>query len=274
MGGYAGTGRAPNSVGEGDTMRLCKKFPAFVLGLSFLLLSGMANAQVSVFAAASCTDALNEIGKAYVASGGKAIVPSFASSSTLAKQIENGAPANIFISADEQWMNYLADKSLLAAGTRFNLLGNRVVLIAPKDSSVGKVEIGQGFPLANLLGDGRLAVGDPAHVPVGIYTQAALEKLGVWGTVQSKLAPADSVRAALAFVERGETPFGVVYATDAAASDKVKIVGVFPEDSHPPVVYPAALIAGKDTAEAKEFFAFLKGDQAKDIFRRYGFAVK
>lgn len=255
-------------------MRLFRSFSAIAAALIVIALPALASAQVTVFAAASCTDAINDIGKAYAETGGGPIVPSYASSSTLAKQIENGAPANVFISADEQWMNYLGDKSLLAAGTRIDLLGNRVVLIAPKDSPTAKVDIGPGFPLAQLLAGGRLAVGDPAHVPVGIYTQAALEKLGVWGDVQGKLAPADSVRAALAFVERGETPFGVVYATDAAASDKVKVVGEFPEGSHPPVVYPAALVAGHDSPEAKAFFAFLQGDRAKAIFRHYGFAVR
>lgn len=238
-----------------------------------LLASMPAKAQVTVFAAASATDALNDIGKAFVAAGGKPIVASYASSSTLAKQIESGAPADLFLSADERWMDYLADKGLLAAGTRLNLLGNRVVLVAPKDSTA-KVDIVPSFPLAKMLGDGRLAVGDPSHVPVGAYTQAALEKLGVWADVQSKLAPADSVRAALAFVERGETPFGIVYATDAAVTDKVRVVGVFPEDSHPPVVYPAALIKDRDTPEAKAFFAFLQGPEAKAIFQKYGFAVK
>jgi molybdate transport system substrate-binding protein len=251
---------------------LCGLVALFALAGSVLAVAP-AEAQVTVFAAASATDALDDIGKAFVAAGGKPITSSYASSSTLAKQIENGAPANVFLSADERWMDYLADKGLLAAGTRLNLLGNRLVLIAPKDSTA-KVEIGPGFPLATLLGEGRLAVGDPSHVPVGAYTQAALEKLGVWTALQSKLAPADSVRAALAFVERGETPFGIVYATDAAVTDKVKVVGVFPEDSHPPVVYPVALIKDKDTSEAKAFLAFLQGAEAKAIFQRYGFAVK
>lgn len=257
-------------------MRVFKSLPAFVALITIfasLLFGAPARADVVVFAAASATDAVNDIGKAYVATGGAAIVPSYASSSTLAKQIESGAPASIFLSADERWMDYLADRNLLAAGSRLNLLGNRVVLVAPKDSTA-KIDIVPGFPLAKLLGDGRLAVGDPSHVPVGAYTQKALEKLGVWDSVQNKLAPADSVRAALAFVERGETPFGVVYETDAAISDKVKVVGLFPEDSHPPVVYPAALIAGKDSTEAKAFFAFLQGPEAKTIFRKYGFAVK
>lgn len=257
-------------------MRSLKTLRGLAVLLAFVLpvlANAPAKAQVTVFAAASATDAINDIGKAFVAAGGKPIVSSFAASSTLAKQIENGAPANLFLSADERWMDYLSDKGLLAAGTRLNLLGNRLVLVAPKDSTA-KVDIGPGFPLAKLLGEGRLAVGDPSHVPVGIYTQAALEKLGVWAAVQGKLASADSVRAALAFVERGETPFGIVYATDAAVTDKVKIVGVFPEDSHPPVIYPAALIKDKDTADAKAFLAFLQGAEAKAIFQKYGFAVK
>lgn len=245
---------------------------SFALALA-MLANAPVHAQVTVFAAASATDALNEIGKAFTAAGGKEIVPSYASSSTLAKQIENGAPANLFLSADERWMDYLAEKGLVADGTRLNLLGNRVVLIAPRDSTA-KVDIAPGFPLAKLLGEGRLAVGDPSHVPVGAYTEAALKKLGVWEQVQGKLAPADSVRAALAFVERGETPFGIVYATDAAVTDKVKVVGVFPEDSHPPVVYPVALVKDKDTADAKAFLAFLQGPQAKAVFEKYGFAVK
>lgn len=257
-------------------MRSLKTFRGLAVLFAIVLpalISVPAKAQVTVFAAASATDALNEIGKAFVAAGGKEIVPSYASSSTLAKQIENGAPANLFLSADERWMDYLADKGLLANGTRLNLLGNRVVLIAPKDSTA-QIDIGPGFPLAKLLGEGRLAVGDTSHVPVGAYTEAALKTLGVWDQVQGKLAPADSVRAALAFVERGETPLGVVYETDAAVTDKVKVVGVFPENSHPPVVYPVALIKDKDTADAKAFLTFLQGPEAKAIFRKYGFAAK
>jgi molybdate transport system substrate-binding protein len=256
------------------SMKVLRRFAILLAAVLPVLTSHPTQAQVTVFAAASATDALNDIGKAFVATGGKPTVASYAASSTLAKQIENGAPANLFLSADERWMDYLADKGLLAAGTRLNLLGNRVVLVAPKDSASKLMEIGPGFPLAKMLGEGRLAVGDPSHVPVGAYTQAALEKLGVWAEVQGKLAPADSVRAALTFVERGETPFGIVYATDAAMSDKVKVVGVFPEDSHPPVVYPVALIKGQDTAEAKAFLAFLQGAEAKAIFQKYGFAVK
>ncbi|HVI49811.1 MAG TPA: molybdate ABC transporter substrate-binding protein [Candidatus Sulfotelmatobacter sp.] len=227
--------------------------------------------EVKVFAAASATDALNEIGAMYAAQGKGKLVPSYASSSTLAKQIENGAPAEIFISADEQWADYLSDRKLLTG--RVALLGNRLALIAPASS---KVELGilPHFPLAQVLKDGRLAVGDPDHVPVGIYTKAALTKLGVWTEVEPKLARADSVRAAMAYVDRGECPLGIVYSTDAWVDPKVRIVATFPEDSHPPIVYPAALVAGKETTAAKDFFAFIQSDAAKDVWRKYGFLVK
>lgn len=233
----------------------------------------LAAAEVTVFAAASTSDAIHEIGTAYAAAGGQGINGVFAASSTLAKQIENGAPAAIFISADDRWMDYLAGKNLLAVGSRHDLLGNRLVLIGPKGTNA-HVDLVAGFPLAKTLGDGRLAVGDPSHVPAGIYAQAALEKLGMWPDLQGRLAPADSVRSALAFVERGEAPLGIVYATDAARSDKVTVVATFPEDSHPAVVYPAALIAGQDTAEAQAFFKFLQGPEARAIFQKYGFSVK
>jgi molybdate transport system substrate-binding protein len=227
---------------------------------------------VTVFAAASLTNALTEIDNMFAAKGAGTVTPSFAASSTLAKQIENGAPANVFISADEAWMNYLSEKRLLVPDSRFDLLGNRVVLVAPADSNL-KVDIKQGFPLAELLGDERLATGDPDHVPVGKYAKTALEKLGVWAGIAGKLARADNVRAALALVEREECPLGIVYSTDAAISKKVKIVGTFPEGSHPPVTYPAALVTGKDTPEARSFLNFLKMPEAKAIFEKYGFTV-
>ena len=228
-------------------------------------------AEVTVYAAASTTDALNEIGALFAAEGKGKLAPSYAASSTLAKQIENGAPAQLFISADEKWADYLSDKKLLS--DRINLLGNHLALIAPADS---KAELGivPHMPLALLLKDGRLSVGDPDHVPVGIYTKAALEKLGIWAEIEPKLARADSVRAALAFVERGECPLGVVYTTDAAIDPKVRIVAVFPEDSHPPIVYPAALVAGHETPAARAFFDFLQSPAAKDVFRKYGFVLK
>lgn len=229
---------------------------------------------VTVFAAASTTNAVTEIGKMFTDKGMGKFVPSFASSSTLAKQIENGAPANVFISADKQWMDYLEEKKMTVPSSRLDLLGNRIVLIAPADGNAKTVEIGPGFDLVKLLGNGRLAMGDPDHVPVGIYGKQALENLGIWKDVEPKLARSSDVRAALTLVERGETPFGIVYATDAAISDKVKVVGTFPENTHPPVVYPMALVKGNDTEVAKSFFAFLKTDEAKAVFKKYGFTVR
>jgi molybdate transport system substrate-binding protein len=228
-------------------------------------------AEVTVFAAASTTEALNDIGQMFAAQGKGRMVASYASSSVLARQIENGAPAQIFISADEQWADYLSERKLLVG--RINLLGNMLALIAPADSKV-QVDIAPGFPLANLLKDGRLAVGDPDHVPAGLYAKAALQALGVWPSVEDRLARGDSVRGSLAFVERGECPLGIVYTTDAKIDPKVRIVGVFPQDSHPPIVYPAGLVAGKETPAAQAFFDFLQSPAAKDVFRKYGFAVK
>jgi molybdate transport system substrate-binding protein len=227
---------------------------------------------VTVFAAASTTNAISDIGNMFAKKGQGKFVPSYASSSTLAKQIENGAPANVFISADEPWMNYLEKRNLIDRASRFDLLRNKLVLIAPADSSI-KAKIGPKFGLAKLLGDGRLAVGDPDHVPAGKYAKAALIKLGVWTEVENKLARASDVRGALALVERGECPLGIVYSTDAAISKKVKVVAVFPEDSHPKIVYPAALIAGKATAAAEKFLEFLKTPESKAIFKKYGFTV-
>jgi len=228
---------------------------------------------VTVFAAASTTNAMNDIGKIFAGKGKGAIVPSYASSSTLAKQIENGAPANVFVSADEPWMNYLEERKLIEPGSRFDLLGNKLVLIAPSDSSVNKIEIGPKFDLAKLLGDGKLATGDPDHVPAGKYAKAALEKLGVWKDVEGRLARAADVRGALTLVERGEAPLGIVYATDAAITPKVKVVGIFPADSHPKIVYPTALVAGKATAAAMSFIEFLKTPEAKAVFEKYGFTT-
>lgn len=228
---------------------------------------------MTVFAAASTTDSLTQIGKLFVEKKMGNFVPSFGSSSTLAKQIENGAPANIFLSANKEWMDYLQDKNLLAPNSRFDLLSNRIVLIVPANSKIDNIAITQGFNLAALLGDGRLAMGDPDHVPVGMYGKQALEKLEVWQSVADNVARTKDVRAALALVERGEAPIGLVYATDAAITDKVRVVGVFPENTHPPIVYPVALIAGKETPTAKKFMDFLKGPEAKSIFAKFGFMV-
>lgn len=225
---------------------------------------------VLVFAAASTTNAVTEIGDLFAARKMGGITHSFASSSTLAKQIENGAPADVYISANKEWMDYLEEKKLVAPAARFDLLSNRIVLIAPVNSRAA-IEIRPRFDLAGLLGDGHLAMGDPAHVPAGMYGKAALEKLGVWDRVKGKVARAKDVRAALALVERGEAPLGVVYATDAAITEKVRVVAEFPQDSYPPIVYPAAILAGRETAAAKSFFDFLKTPAAKAIFEKYGF---
>ena len=233
--------------------------------------AGLASAEITVYAAASTSEAITEISAAFAAKNLGKIVPSFNSSSTMAKQIENGAPASIFLSADEQWMDYLDQKKLIVAGTRADLLGNALVLVAPKSNAPTPVKIEPGFPLAKMLGDGRLAMGDPAHVPAGLYGKAALEKLGVWDQVKDKIAAAENVRAALAFVERGETPFGIVYATDAIAASKVWEIGIFPEDSHPKILYPVAVVAAHDTPEARAFLDFIKGPVARAIFDKYGF---
>ena len=232
-------------------------------------------APLTVFAAASTTNALTDIGKLYEAKGHGPVTFSFGSSSTLAKQIENGAPAQVFLSADEGWMNYLEGKSLLHKGSRINLLGNRIVLIGPAKSPVASVAITQNVDLVALLGaDGRLAVGDPAHVPVGKYAKAALEQFHLWDAVASRLALAKDVRAGMALVERGEAPLGIVYASDAATSTQVKVVGVFPENSHPPVVYPVAATVQKDVPPALAFIEFLRSDAAKAIWLQYGFEVR
>ncbi|MFH0821907.1 MAG: molybdate ABC transporter substrate-binding protein [Pseudomonadota bacterium] len=229
--------------------------------------------KVTVFAAASTTNAVNDIGKMFTEKTKGTVVPSYASSSTLAKQIENGAPADVFISADEPWMDYLEKRKLIEPGTRFDLLSNKLVLIAPVDAATSKVEIGPNFDPSALLGTGRLAVGDPDHVPAGKYAKAALEKLGAWKSVESKLARAADVRGALTLVERGEAPLGIVYSTDAAITAKVKVVGMFPPDSHPKIVYPVALTAGRATPEAKSFLDLLKTPEAKTVFEKYGFTT-
>jgi molybdate transport system substrate-binding protein len=199
---------------------------------------------------------------------------SFASSSTLARQIEQGAPANLFASADERWMDYLAGKQLIVPETRKDLLGNELVLVVPADKPQ-HVTIGPNFDLVGMLGsNGRVATGDPAHVPVGIYAEQALKKLGIWDAVTPRLARADDVRSALLLVERGEAPAGIVYATDAAVSKAVMVAGVFPADSHDPISYPFAVTKAGDTPEARALMSFLAGQQARAIFVKRGFKVE
>lgn len=247
----------------------------FLYVLTALLLPLHAWAQeVTVFAAASLTDAMKDVSAKWVEAGHQPLRMSFGSSSTLARQIEQGAPANVFASADEKWMDYLADKKMIADGTRKSLLGNDLVLVVAADKPM-HVTIDKGFDLTGLLGaNGRLATGDPAHVPVGTYAEQALKKLGMWDSISPRLARTEDVRAALLLVERGEAPAGIVYATDAAASKAVMIAGTFPADSHDPVSYPFAVTKSGDTAEARALLSFLAGPSARAVFMQRGFKVE
>jgi molybdate transport system substrate-binding protein len=237
-----------------------------------LLLPLAARAQeLTVFAAASLTDAFKDIAKPWEAAGHAKLRFNFAASSTLARQIEQGAVANLFASADEQWMDYVEQRHLIAAATRRDLLGNALVLVMPKDK-VRPVRIGPGFDLLGLLGpDGRIATGDPSNVPAGIYAKQALTKLGLWQAAEPRLASADSVRSALLLVERGEAPVGIVYATDAAVAPGVAVAGIFPEDSHAPITYPFAVPSAGDTPEARALLEFLSTPAARAIFHARGF---
>jgi len=231
-----------------------------------------AAAPITVFAAASLTNALQDVDAAFTRVGGVPVKESFASSSVLARQIEAGAPAQVFISADTKWMDYLAGKGLIGAQT--TLLGNQLALIAPADSPLRPFAIGPALDWLRLLGvEGRLAVGDPDHVPAGIYAKESLQHLGAWKDVEPRLARAEDVRGALTLVERGDTPLGIVYVTDARVSAKVKIIGVFPAASHSPIVYPAAIVKGADAPPVRNYFRFLRGTEARAIFARYGFAT-
>jgi molybdate transport system substrate-binding protein len=247
----------------------------FLLALCLLLAPLAARAQeLTVFAAASLTDAMKDVSAQWAKDGHQPLRLSFGASSTMARQIEQGAPANLFASADEKWMDYLADKKLIAADTRRELLGNDLVLVVPADKPQ-HVTVGPGFDLLGLLGpNGRIATGDPAHVPVGLYAEQALKKLGLWDAVQPRLARTDDVRAALLLVERGEAPAGIVYATDAAVSKGVMVAGVFPANSHDPVSYPFAVVKSGDTPEARALMTFLAGPDARAIFDKRGFKVE
>jgi molybdate transport system substrate-binding protein len=247
-----------------------------LLALALLAAPSAATAaEVTVFAAASLTNALQALAAQWQATGRGTLRFSFAASSTLARQIEQGAAADIFASADEQWMDYLAERNLIQPASRTSVLGNTLVLIAPAASAQAPVTVGRGLDLAALLGPrGRIATGDPAHVPVGRYARQALEALGLWQAAEPRLARADNVRAALLFVERGDAPLGIVYGTDAAASQGVRIIGTFPVDSHAPISYPFALTRRGDTAEARAVLAFLTGPEARPTWRRFGFSFQ
>lgn len=246
---------------------------AGLVAAALLVVPAVASAQeLLVFAAASLKNALDEANAAYQQQGGAKVVASYAASGALAKQLENGAPADLFISADQDWMTYVQGKKLIKDDTRVNLLGNRLVLVGPATSTTA-VEIGAGFALASLLGGGRLAMGEPQSVPAGRYGQQALETLGIWTAVQPKVAMTDNVRSALALVSRGEAPFGIVYETDVRADPGTKVVGVFPDGSYPPVIYPVALTAATSKPEAARYLAWLRSPVAQPVFEKQGFQV-
>jgi len=227
------------------------------------------NSALTVFGAASLTSVLQDLGDAFTKETSIAVKFSFAASSTLARQIENGAPADIFVSADTDWMDYLEARHLMQESTRRDVAGNRLALIAPANSTV-TLKIGPHFPLAAALGRGRLATGDPGAVPVGRYAESALRQLGVWTQVSDRIVRAESVRSALTFVDRGEAPLGIVYKTDALIDRKVRVVDVFPADTHAPIVYPAALTRAARPGAAK-FLGFMAGPAAAATFKSYGF---
>lgn len=226
---------------------------------------------VTVFAAASLTDALGKLGEQFESATGVPVRISFASSSIIARQIEAGAGAEVFVSADQEWMDYLEQRGLIQKSSRRNLLGNRLALIAPADSKI-ELKIAPGFPLASALGTGRLATGDPDTVPVGRYARSALTSLGVWNDVADRLVRAEDVRIALMYIARGEVPLGIVYATDAQIDKRVRLVGLFPAESHLPITYPVALTskAGQDAAR---FVEYIRGDAGRATFESYGFIV-
>ena len=251
---------------------LRRLFIAATVSLGFA--AGIATAaDITVFAAASTTTAVEAVADLFAARNGGRVRGVFASSSTLARQIANGAPADVYISANAAWMDWLEAANAVEPGTRRTLLGNRLVLVAPADSPLS-LGIAAGFPLVAKLAGGRLVMGDPDHVPAGIYGRAALQRLGVWPALAGSVVRAADTRAALALVDRGEAAAGIVYATDAAIGRNVRVVGTFPEDTHPAIVYPAAIVAGRDRPQVRAFFKFLASPAAADVFREHGFTVR
>lgn len=227
---------------------------------------------LTIFAAASMRNALDAVNAAFTRATDIKVTFSYAASSALAKQIVQGAPADVFISANPKWMDLLQEQNRVLPGSRVDLLGNSLVLIAPQTSRLDRVEIGEGFDIATLAGDGRIAVANTKAVPAGLYARAALQSLGAWQAVEPKLAQAENVRATLAYVARGEAPVGIVYATDAQVEPKVKIIGIFPASSHPPITYPVAAIGDRQGKAVARYLHFLQTPAAKAIFERYGFS--
>ncbi len=229
--------------------------------------------EVTVFAAASLKNALDDVAAGYEAETGERVVISYAGSNALAKQIEEGAPADIFFSADRAWMDYLDERDLIRAGSRQTLLGNEIALVAPAGSTAA-ITLASGADVAALLGaDGRLAMANVESVPAGKYGRAALEHLGIWASVADRIVQADNVRAALAFVAVGEAPLGIVYRTDASSEPRVRTVATFPADSHPAIVYPVAMVAASDNPGAQAFFDYLRSDRARPAYENQGFTV-
>lgn len=246
-----------------------------VLAIFFTVLmttSSLAADKINVFAAASLKNALDAVNASWKAETAKEAILTYAASNALAKQIEAGAPADVFLSADLTWMKYLTDRSLITQGSDVKLLGNEIVLVAKKDSKI-ELKIENGFKLADAVGDGKLAMANVESVPAGKYGKAALEKLGAWASVEGKVAQSENVRAALKLVDLGEAPLGVVYATDAKADAAVRVVATFPADSHAPIIYPAGIVAASKNADAAEFLKYLQSDKAKAIFEAQGFVV-
>jgi molybdate transport system substrate-binding protein len=256
---------------------ILKKLTLAALGALVAMLQAPAPAQgqtVTVFAAASLKTALDDVAAEWRKETGKTARLSYAASGPLAKQIEAGAPADIFISADVPWMDYAAERKLIKAETRRNLLGNALVLVAPADSKAQPMEIGAQTDFNALLGrDGRLVMGEPRSVPAGAYAQKALTSLGLWDKVKERVAQTESVRATLLFVARGEAPLGIVYRSDAHAEPKLKVLGTFPDSSHSPIVYPIAIIAASNNPDAKAFYDYLATPAASAIFKRESFDV-
>ena len=246
---------------------------ALIAGLVLLAPTRLAAQEtIVVFTAASLKNAIDDVNAAFSKQAGLKVAASYAASPALARQIEQGAPADIFISADRDWMDYAEQKSLIRPDTRADLLGNRLVLIAHKDAKISEVAIGENFDIAPLAGDGRIAIADTRAVPAGKYAKQALERLGAWPKAAPKLAMTENVRAALAFVARGEAPLGIVYETDARIEPQVKIIGRFPESSHAPIVYPIAMTT-RATLSALSYLDFLRTNDVRMIFEKYGFSV-
>ena len=270
----AGLMRAATGAGQADAAGRAKGAAATAPGAAAAPAAAAtepARRELLVFAAASLSDALEEVGQAFTAATGVRVAASYAASSVLAKQIEAGAPADAFFSADVAWVDYLEKRGLIQPSSRRDVLRNTLVLIAPADSTL-RLRIAPGFDLAGALKGGRLAIADPDSVPAGEYARAALTRLGVWSQVADRAVRGENVRAALAYVARGEAPLGIVYRTDAQAERRVRVVDVFPEDSHPPITYVVALTS-RARPEAAQLVEFLTGDAARQIFVRYGFTA-